>query len=80
MPHARTVSDSLSRLFRGGSSEGNLEAMDATAASSQGADTGSAKRSGREASLGGRSQGGSPRSIVSRTFSLSNLFGLASGW
>jgi hypothetical protein len=84
LPHARSVSDSLSRLFRGGSSEGNLEAMGAAAAAvASHPDAGSAgKTAGKHDSgaVTGRSQGGSPRSIVSRTFSLSNLFGLASGW
>ena len=30
--------------------------------------------------VSGKHKDGSPRSVVSRTFSLSNLFGLASGW
>ena len=101
MPRAKSVGESLARLFRGGASEGNLAAM---AAASEAATAGPAGMTDHHAphskvagtaatgvaalgeemqsslTVSGKHKDGSPRSVVSRTFSLSNLFGLASGW
>lgn len=82
MPHAKSVHTSLARFFStsGAASDGNLEALAAAA---------TAKAAGAKAGAGGlpasgeagTSNGGSPRSVMNvRNFSLSNLFGLASGW
>lgn len=89
MPHAKSVHESLSRLFRGGASEGNLEAMAAAQAAAGAAPSGGGKQQqqqqhdGAVVDLhhvhGGRSNT-SPRSVMGKTFSFSNLFGLATGW
>mmetsp|Transcript_33306 Transcript_33306/g.87662 ORF Transcript_33306/g.87662 Transcript_33306/m.87662 type:complete len:297 (+) Transcript_33306:134-1024(+) len=103
LPQAKSVADSLGRLFRGGTaggaSDGNLQALADKAATLQqqqlgqlhatqqhqqgGASGGSGLRSspGHEQVAGktvDANEDGSPRSVVQRTFSLSNLFGLAS--
>lgn len=88
LPHAKSVQHSLARLFGGANgaagSDGNLEALGAAASAGSLAKGGYAKPAGSDGNLeaAGRSpNNGSPRSVMgSRTFSLSNLFGLASGW
>lgn len=105
MPHAKSVGDSLTRLFRGGASEGNLEAMGqhnvnnahnmgpwggALAGHPKGLQHAAlAKQHGGEvsddgsvhsSSSGSSGRGTSPRSVMGKTFSFSNLFGLATGW
>ena len=83
MPHAKSVGDSLARLFRGGASEGNLEAMGAAhaAASGAGLSMGPGKQQHEGlADVHGVRSNTSPRSVMGKTFSFSNLFGLATGW
>jgi len=85
LPHAKSVQDSLARLFRGGhsGSDGNLAALGSkpqvAAADGGPAATATAVRSAPEEGCKS-SNGGSPRSVLQRTFSLSNLFGLSTGW
>jgi len=79
LPHAKSVQHSLARLFSPTSgSDGNLEGLSATKA----ADVKKAGAATAEHEDSRSSNSGSPRSVVlaNRTFSLSNLFGLASGW
>ena len=68
LPHSKAVHHSLARFFGSShNSEANLETTPSPGAT----EDASAKPLGN----------GSPRSVIgARTFSLSNLFGLASGW
>ena len=84
LPHAKSVQHSLARFFSGSNnvgSEGNLEALAAAATAKL---TAGAKGGVGMAFAGADTlspSSGSPRSVMNgRTFSLSNLFGLASGW
>ena len=83
LPHARSVADKLGSLFRSSTgSEGNLQAFGgddlqgASAAASS--STGGGKAGVAVGAADGEREDGSPRSVMPRTFSLSNLFGLAS--
>lgn len=87
LPHAKSVQDSLVRLFRGGhsGSDGNLAALGSKpgtqGAGADGGPTALAAVARPALEEGGKSSnGGSPRSVLQRTFSLSNLFGLSTGW
>ena len=87
MPHSKSVGDSISRLFRSGGSEETLADM-TTTASTHGKQSGEATEDGNSSSSssssssghGERRNGTSPRSVMGKTFSFSNLFGLATGW
>jgi len=78
MPHAKSVQHSLSRFFAGGAcSEGNLEALGTSAAKAAPTSSMPSAAADGEAHA---TDNNSPRTVLNRNFSLSNLFGLAAGW
>jgi len=85
LPHAKSVQHSLSRLFAANQSgsDSNLEVLGAnSSARVAAAKKAAAAPAEQEDASRTSSSSNSPRSVMlaNRTFSLSNLFGLASGW
>ena len=86
LPHAKSVQHSLARLFSSGvntGSDGNLEGLAAASATAAklATTTQGKLQPGQVVEGAGSPSSGSPRSVIGgRAFSLSNLFGLASGW
>ena len=86
LPHAKSVQHSLARLFSSGvntGSDGNLEGLAAASATAAklATTTQGKLQPGQVVEGAGSPNSGSPRSVIGgRAFSLSNLFGLASGW
>ena len=85
----RSVQHSLACLFSSGvntGSDGNLEGLAAASATAAKLATstttgGKLQAAQGQEGAGGSPTSGSPRSVIGgRAFSLSNLFGLASGW